>query len=417
MSGGPESGRGGTPAAEDALLRAGSPRHQLRRLFSAALAGVDPERSVAAALSRPDGGRARGGARRVGVFAAGKAAAGMARAAVSRLGPVPLLVVLPRGRTRGMRLSSWSLHFASHPEPDASSATAARAAQRFFRRFRLSDVIVCLISGGASSLLALPRPGVTLAQKRRAVRELAASGAPIEKVNRLRTSLSAVKGGRLGRETRARLVNLVISDVSEDDPAVVGSGPTIRRRKTDLVHVIASNRDGLEAAASAARVMGLEPRIVPRPLSGDARDAGGRLGLRALGLPPGSVLLAGGETTVRLRGRASRGGRCLELALAAAEPLRGAGDILMLAAGSDGVDGSSGAAGAFVGGYTLARAASRGLERDRRLRLVDARALFLSLGDLFITGPTGTNVADWVFAIRSGPSRWWPRRKRHISRG
>jgi len=417
MSGGPEGGRGGTPAAEDALLRAGSPRHQLRRLFSAALAGVDPERSVAAALSRPDVVRALGGARRVGVFAAGKAAAGMARAAVSRLGPVPLLVVLPRGRTRGMRLSSGSLHFASHPEPDASSARAARAAQRFFRRFRLSDVIVCLISGGASSLLALPRPGVTLAQKRRAVRELAASVAPIEKVNRLRTSLSAVKGGRLGRETRARLVNLVISDVRGDDPPVVGSGPTIRRRKTDLVHVIASNRNGLEAAASAARVMGLVPRIVPRPLSGDARDAGARLGLRALELPPGSVLLAGGETTVPLRGRASRGGRCLELALAAAEPLRGAGDILMLAAGSDGVDGSSGAAGAFVGGYTLARAASRGLERDRRLRLVDARALFLSLGDLFITGPTGTNVADWVFAIRSGPSPWWPRRKRHISRG
>lgn len=406
-------------AADRVMALAGPPRRQLRRLFSAALAGVSPEESVARALGRPDVARMLRGAGRIGIFAAGKAAGGMARAAAARLGAVPLLAVLPRGQRLPRTPSGGIVLFAPHPEPDASSMRAARAALRFFRGFGSSDVIVCLISGGASSLLALPRPGVSLAEKRRAVRELAASGAPIEKINRLRTSLSAIKGGRLGRETRAMLVNLVISDVGEDDPAVVGSGPTIRRRRgrgTDLVRVIATNRDGLEAAAAEARAMGLVPRIEPRRLSGDAHDAGLRLGKRALALPPGGVLLAGGETTVPLPRRAKRGGRCLELALAAAGPLRGAGDVHMLAAGSDGVDGSSGAAGAFVGGDTLSRAASRGPAGGRDRRRLDARSLFRGRGDLFVTGPTGTNVADWVFAIRSGQPPE-PRAKRHISRG
>ena len=384
----------------------------LRALWEAALGGVDPERVARAALARPDVERRLARARRIGVFAVGKAAAGMARAAMARLGPVPLLVILPRGRGGGGRLPTGSIRFASHPEPDASSTRAARAALRFFREFGAGDAVVCLVSGGASSLLALPRPGVTLASKRAAVRELAASGAPIQEVNRLRTSLSAVKGGRLGRTTRATLINLVLSDVAGDDPAVVGSGPTIRSRASDLVRVIASNRDGLEAAASAALSLGLAPRIEPRRLSGDARAAGGRLARKALSLASGAVLLAGGETTVPLHGRAARGGRCLELALGAAETLRDANDVMLLAAGSDGVDGSSGAAGAFAGGDTLARAGFRGLERPGEVP--DARALFLGLGDLFVTGPTGTNVADWVFAIRLARG---PENPRAIRRG
>jgi glycerate-2-kinase len=382
--------------------RGGDLRATLGRLFQGALAGVDPEKATAAALRRPDVARRIGSAGRVGVFAAGKAAAGMARAAMAALGPVPHLVVLPRGQSRGRGPSGGSFRFASHPDPDASSTRAAREAIRFFRGFGEGDVIVCLISGGASSLVALPRPGVTLARKREAVRRLAASGAPIEELNRLRTSLSAVKGGRLGRQTRAMLVNLVISDVGGDDPRVVGSGPTIRNRTSDIVRIVASNRDGLEAAASEALSMGLAARIEPRRIAGDAWRAGARLGGKALALPAGTVLLAGGETTVPLEARAARGGRCLELALAAADSLRGATDVMLLAAGSDGVDGTSGAAGAFVDGDTRGRAASRGLGRDEDRRHPNARRLFLRLGDLFITGPTGTNVADWVFAVR-GP--------------
>jgi glycerate 2-kinase len=396
------------------------PRAYLRALWDAALDGVDPDRAVRSALTRPDVERRLAGARRVGVFAVGKAAAPMARAAVKTLGRVPRLVVLPRGQSRAGRLSPDWIRFASHPEPDASSVRAAREAVRFFRGFGDGDAIVCLVSGGASSLLALPRPGVTLARKRRAVRDLAASGAPIEKINRLRTSLSAVKGGRLGRMTAATLVNLVISDVAGDDPAVVGSGPTIRGRRSDVVHVVASNRDGVEAAAAAALSMGLEPWIEPGRLAGDARAAGRRLARQALALPPGAVLLAGGETTVALRGRAARGGRCLELALAAAEALRGSSGVLLLAAGSDGVDGTSGAAGAFAGSDTMDRALARGLDWSADASHADARSLFLALGDLFVTGATGTNVADWVFAIRvaRAPARSEPGTtpRRRISR-
>jgi hydroxypyruvate reductase len=375
------------------------PRRILQSLYRAALAGVDPERSTSAGLTGTDVVRTLSGARRVGVFACGKAAAGMARAASAILGPVPMLAVLPRG-TGGGGLPGSSVRWASHPDPDASSVAAAREALRFFRGFGPGDAIVCLISGGTSSLIALPRRGVTLAHQRKAVRELAASGAAISEINRLRTSLSAVKGGRLGRATKASLVSLVMSDVPRDDPAVVGSGPTIRNRRSDVVRVVASNRDGLESAAAAALEAGLAPRIERRRFSGDAREAGERLGRRALELPPGGALLAGGEAVVRLGSGRGRGGRCLELALGAARPLRGANGVMLLAASSDGLDGTSGAAGAFVGGRTLSRAAFHRMDPQDALRRHDTRPLFLALGDLFTTGPTGTNVADWVFAVR-----------------
>ena len=336
----------------------------------------------------------------------------MVRAALVELGPVPALAVLPRGGSGSgsgspvRDLPRRSILRASHPEPDASSVRAARRALTFFAGFGAEDAILCLISGGSSSLLALPRPGITLEHKRRAVAALAASGATIAEVNRLRRSLSAVKGGGLGRATAATLVTLVLSDVAGDDPSVVGSGPTIRsRRRSDVVRVVGSNRDGLEAAAAEARRLGLEPRVERRRLAGEARTAGARVARKALALAPGSVLIAGGETVVRLRlpfplpRRRGRGGRCLELALGAAAVLSGS-DVALLAAGSDGVDGSSGAAGAFCDGGTLRRAKRRRLDPERALREHDTSRFFRALGDLFVTGPTGTNVGDWVFAVR-----------------
>jgi hydroxypyruvate reductase len=329
----------------------------------------------------------------------------MVRAALAELGSVPALVVVPRGgsgngsRVRG--LPRRSVLRASHPEPDASSVRAARRALSFFAGFGAGDAVLCLISGGASSLVALPRPGITLRHKRRAVGRLAASGATISEVNRLRRSLSAVKGGGLGRATAASLVTLVLSDVAGDDPSVVGSGPTIRsrRRRSDVVRVVGSNRDGVEAAAAEARRLGLEPRVERRRLAGEARSAGAVVARKALALAPGSVLVAGGETVVRLPRRRGRGGRCLELALGAAAMLKGS-EVALLAAGSDGVDGSSGAAGAFCDGRTPRRAELRRLDPERALREHDTTPLFRALGDLFVTGPTGTNVGDWVFAVR-----------------
>jgi hydroxypyruvate reductase len=375
-----------------------SSRVLLRRLFRAALAGADPEAAVRRALERPDVARALASARTVGIFAVGKAAASMTRGARSA-GAKRALVVLPFGHSRkGLR--GCEVAWGSHPEPDRSSERAAKRAIAFFRRFGPADVILCLVSGGTSSLLALPRAGLSLARKRRAVRALVESGASILEVNRLRTSLSAVKGGRLGEVTRARLVTLVLSDVPGDRPSVVGSGPTVRGRRGDLVRIVGSNGSGLDAAAKAARRYGYAVRREKRRLSGEARAAGLRLARLARRLPAGGVLLAGGETVVTLSRRHGRGGRSLELALAASPVLAGT-DLALLAAGSDGRDGSSRAAGAFVDGRTLARARRRGVEPDEVLRRHDSRTFFAASGGLFVTGPTEGNVGDWVFVVRN----------------
>jgi glycerate 2-kinase len=380
-------------------------RALLEKLYRAALSGADPRRAVVRALEDPIVARRVEGARRVGVFAVGKAAAAMAGAVPRRLFD-EALVILPREQAaRAARLpravKNVEVLEASHPEPDASSVAAARRAVRFFEAFGPGDMILCLVSGGTSSLLCLPKPGLTLSAKRRRIREAVLRGAPIAELNRLRTSLSAVKGGRLGRRTRASLVTLVLSDVAGDRPKTVGSGPTIRDGRGDLVRVVGSNRSGLSAARERALGLGHEVIVRRRRLSGEAAEEGVRLGREAARLSPGSVLLAGGETTVRLPRSHSKGkgGRALELALAAAASLEGSAATL-LSAGSDGRDGSSKAAGAWADGSTLARARRLGASAGHALARHDSEPFFEALGDLFVTGPTGTNVADWVFAVQ-----------------
>ena len=381
-------------------------RALLRRLYAAALEGADPEAAVRRALARPDVARALAGARRVGLFAVGKAAARMASGARS-VSAAKRLVILPLGH-RAPGLRPRDVVFARHPEPDAASVRAARRALRFFREFGEGDVLLCLVSGGTSSLLALPRPGMTLSEKRRRVWALAASGASILALNRFRTALSAVKGGRLGAATRARLVTLVLSDVPGDRAASVGSGPTVRRgRRGDLVRIVGSNRSGLDAAAREAARLGVRVARVSGRLAGESRRAGARLARLGARLPPGTALLAGGETVVTLGGRAGRGGRTLELALGAAVALEGFRGWTLLAASSDGRDGSSGAAGAWAGERTVARARRRGLDPASALARHDTRAFFAAAGDLFVTGPTGGNVGDWVFFVRN-PARRRP---------
>jgi hydroxypyruvate reductase len=373
-------------------------RSLLLGLYRSALAAVDARRAVTKVLSRSEIARALAGSRRVGIFAAGKAATGMFQAAwrPGREG----LVVLPRGFRGPRERDGVRILYGAHPEPDASSVRAARAAVRFFSRFGPDDLLLCLVSGGSSSLLCLPRPGITLAQKRRAIRRLVQSGAPIEKVNRLRTSLSAIKGGKLGRATAARIVTLVVSDVPGDRPALVGSGPTIRNRAADLTRVVASNRAGLAAAAREARRRKLAPKLRRRRLQGEAREVGHRIGREVEHLRPGEVLLAGGETTVSLGRVHGKGGRNLEIALAAAFSLEGDPSAALLAAGSDGRDGSSDAAGVFVDGSTISQARRLGLDPRRALSRHDTEPFFRQMGGLLRTGPTGTNVADWAFGVR-----------------
>ena len=280
-------------------------RRALRRLFRKCLDGVDPRKAVVRALAKPRLAGLLGRAPRVGVFACGKAAAAMVLGVPARLRR-NALVVLPRGYPAA-GLSALEVLFSSHPEPDSSSVRAARRALDYFAGFGPRDVILCLISGGTSSLLALPRPGLALGAKRRAVRRLIRSGASIVEINRLRASLSAIKGGRLGRRTSARLVTLVLSDVPGDRPALVGSGPTVRGRRGDTTLVVGSNRLGLEAAARQARGLGLRTRFSGRRLSEEAGEAGRRFARAASRLAPGQVLLAGGETTVKLARRHGRG--------------------------------------------------------------------------------------------------------------
>jgi hydroxypyruvate reductase len=290
--------------------------------------------------------------------------------------------------------------FASHPWPDRRSVAAARRALAFFRRFEKPDVILCLISGGASSLLCLPRAGLTLAGKRAAIRKMMSAGASIVEINRARKRLSAIKGGQLGRATQARLVTLVLSDVPGDDPEVVGSGPTVRRRTGDITVVVGSNRSGLAAAAVEATGRGAIVRLKAQRLDGEASETGRRFAREALRVPPGGTLLAGGETTVRLSRRPGVGGRNLEFALGAARVLEGSDDVAILAAGSDGIDGSSLAAGAVVDGTSIRRARMAGLDPEAALAGHDTEPFFETLGDLVVPGPTGTNVGDWAFAVR-----------------
>lgn len=370
----------------------------LAGLYRAALLGVDPSRAVSAALAEPAVATALGRARRVGVFAVGKAATGMYRGAAG-VGEAAL-IVLPKGYSSAGTTGADVL-FASHPEPDRSSVVAARRAISFFREFGPDDVILCLVSGGTSSLLCLPRPALTLPEKRRRIRRLTRSGASILELNRLRIALSAVKGGKLGRRTAARLATLVISDVPGDAPGMVGSGPTIRGTRGDLVRVVASNRLGLEAAAHEAKRRGLRVRFAGERLSGEACRAGRKLARAAAKLDRDEVILAGGETTVTLGRRYGRGGRSLELALCASLATTKVPGIAILAAGSDGRDGSSEAAGAFADSETQVRARRLGLSPEDVLARHDTEPFFEALDDLFVTGPTGTNVADWVFAYRA----------------
>ena len=378
----------------------------LETLWRAALEAVDPERLV----SRFVAGRPFPSARRRGLFACGKAAVAMASGAFGSSPFDAALVVAPRGASVPGALRD-STRFASHPEPDASSVAAARAALAFFRSFGPGDEILALVSGGTSSLLCLPREGLTLREKRARIRRAMRAGWPIERLNRLRVSLSAIKGGRLADATRARVTTLVLSDVPGADLGVVGSGPTVSARKaTDRTFLLADNRTGRAAAAAAAERAGWTVRLERRALDGEAAEAGRAFARRlregARRHPEGFVLLAGGETTVSIGGRAGVGGRNQEAALAAAIEIAGETRLSILAAGSDGIDGNSENAGARVDGGTIFRA--RGLDPERVLARHEAAAFFAASGGAFRPGATGTNVADWMFGLAAPENRRRP---------
>jgi hydroxypyruvate reductase len=386
------------------------------------------------------------------VLGAGKAAAAMAQAVERHMtGPIEGLVVTRYGHA--VPCARIEVVEAAHPVPDAAGEGAARRILDLAAGAGEGDLVLCLISGGASALLTLPAAGLTLDDKQAVNRALLASGADIAQMNAVRKHLSAVKGGRLAAAAHpAKVVSLLISDVPGDDPAVIGSGPTVpdpstiadalailERHRIEppagvLAHlragrdetpkpgdprlagaatiVIARPQASLEAAALLVRERGLSPLILGDAIEGEAREvakvmAGIALQTRRHGQPaaPPCVLLSGGETTVTVRGR-GRGGRNAEFLLALAVHLNGAPGISALAADTDGIDGSEDNAGAMVTPDTLARARAHGLDAKAMLADNDGYGFFATLGDLVVTGPTLTNVNDFRAILIEPDGRW-----------
>lgn len=376
-------------------------RGLLLDLFHAALAAVDGRRRVRAALAADRGPGA------VCAFAVGKAAAAMMLGAADALGSrlERGLVVAPENTTPaelaglpGMRCLE-----AGHPWPDERSLEAGRALCDFAAATPAGSRVLLLVSGGASALLEVPAPGVSLVDLRALFDRSLAESLDIESLNARRSALSLVKGGRLpGLFRGATIEALMISDVPRDDPSVLGSGllaaPGLNPR------LVGSLDDALDAVVRAAEARGLLAHRASGRLAGDAAIAAGRI-CHEMALAEFQLLAFGGETVVRLPAKAGRGGRCQHLALAAARCIAGHPDYLLLAAGTDGLDGTSGDAGAIVDGETVTRAAECGLDPAAALLAADSGRLLEATGDLVYTGATGTNVGDIVLALRLQPAR------------
>jgi hydroxypyruvate reductase len=409
-------------------------RRTLRRLFDAAVAAADPRVVLARHLPEKPNGRCV-------VVGAGKSAAVMAAALEEAWPDVALEGVVVTRYGHAVPTGRIAVRESSHPVPDANGEAAAREILAAVQNLGPDDLVVALMSGGASALLPLPAPGLTLADKQAVNRALLASGATISEMNCVRKHLSAIKGGRLAAAAApARVVTLAISDVPGDDFAVIGSGPTVpdptnfaqarailakyaiapspqvaarleqeadETPKPGSLHadarMIATPMMALRAAAEAARGLGLSPLILGDALEGESREMGTVLAgiarsVRTHGEPAAAptVLLTGGETTVTIgAGPAGRGGRNTEFLLGLAVALAGADTIWAVAGDTDGIDGTEDAAGAIVAPDTLARARALGLDPPAILAGHDSFSLFDALGDLIRTGPTLTNVNDF----------------------
>jgi hydroxypyruvate reductase len=423
-------------------------REDALAVASAAISAVDAGTCMARAL--PAFLEDIAGAAAWHVVAAGKAAGPMIRVclAMASTPPAHAMIVAPR-RIDGLPPPVERL-VGSHPTPDDGSVAAGRRALEIAMEAAATDVLLVLLSGGASSLLELPADGVTLGDLREATDRLLRAGAGIDALNTVRKHLSRVKGGRLAAAVRGRTIALAISDVVGDDPSIIGSGPTVADPTTyaDALDVLArfggsasfppavvrhlergargdgvetpkpgsarlsratttivgSRIDALEGARREAEARGYEVLVHEAPVIGDARKAAAAYAER---LPRAArksgrlrCVLSGGETTVVVTGH-GRGGRNQEFALALAVPLAGrAGLAVVASVGTDGIDGPTDAAGALVDSTTASRAAAAGLRSPQAyLDDNDSHTFFQALGDLVVTGPTNTNVGDVQVAL------------------
>ncbi|MBB3919342.1 glycerate kinase type-2 family protein [Rhizobium fabae] len=411
-----------------------APRDFLKGLFDAAVRAADPLTGIKAHLpDKPKG--------RTVVIGAGKGAAQMARALESIWdGKLEGLVVTRYGY--GCETRAIEIVEAAHPVPDAAGLVAARRLMETVGELTEDDLVIALICGGGSALLPAPPEGLTLEDEIALNEMLLASGAPISAMNVVRKHLSTIKGGRLAATTGARVVSLIVSDIPGDNPAHVASGPTVpdgstRHEALEIVrqyglklpqaalnhlnspkadaprpddpifsrhehHIIASAGVSLEAAATVATSHGITPVILSDAIEGESRDVAlvhaaiaREVLCRNRPFSKPVVILSGGETTVTLRAKGGKGGRNGEFTLAIALAIDGQEGIHVLAADTDGIDGSEDNAGAFADGGTVRRLRATGLDPRRLLDGNDSYSAFKAIGDLFETGPTGTNVNDF----------------------
>jgi hydroxypyruvate reductase len=418
------------------------PRGFLLALFNAAVAQAVPGPGTAAFLPPPPKGRTL-------VLGAGKAGGSMA-AAVDALWPknAPMsgLVVTrydyvpPAYKAAPGRIEVVE---AAHPVPDDGGRRAAKRIAELTKGLTQDDLVLCLISGGASSLLAMPAEGITLEEKQAINKALLKSGAAIDEMNCVRKHLSAIKGGRLAaRCAPAKVVTLLISDVPGDAPQVIGSGPTVPDTTTcadalrilarygievpaaaraglengaletpkpgdalfagHAVHMIATPQQSLEAAAALAREAGIGVHLLSDEMEGESREVGKvhaalarYIARRGQPFAKPCVVISGGETTVTVKTKGGRGGRATEFLLGCAIALQGEPGVHVLAGDTDGIDGVEDNAGAIVTPSTLARAQGLGLKAQDFLDNNDAYNFFKPLGDLVVPGPTFTNVNDF----------------------
>jgi len=297
----------------------------------------------------------------------------------------------------------------AHPVPDERSLAAGRAVADFVSGLPGGAQVLFLISGGASSLVELLAPGVTLEELRDLNSRALGDGVGIGEINARRRALSSLKGGGLAvLAGRRRALALMISDVPRDDPAVIGSGllhASGRERSRDIpvipYRIVATVRQACRAAAQCAAARGLDVKIARRRFSGDAALVGRRFAGASEHAREGTLLVWGGESTVRLPAHPGVGGRNQHLALASAIAIAGTRDVALLAAGTDGTDGVTRDAGGLVDGATCERGADVGLDARACLARADAGTFLEAAGDLVHTGPTFTNVGDVVFGLRA----------------
>lgn len=428
-------------------------RQHLRAIFDAAVDAADARRAVAGALRLEEGALVVAGRERVPLAAldrillvgAGKAACGMALGALDVLGGWVRGGTVTTADGAAREVPGIDVWEAAHPLPDTRGLAGAAEALRLARSARSADLLLCLLSGGASALWPAPPPGVTLGELRAATGALLRSGAPIAEVNAVRRHLSRVAGGGLARAAApARVVTLAVSDVVGGPVEAIGSGPTaadpstftealevVRRWEVAVppavlghlqagamgerpetaapgdpalarasLHLVSSVQDALEGAARQAERLGYAARVVSAEVQGEAREVAAWIAevVRAERGGGRRALLFGGETTVTVRGEGV-GGRSQELALALGVALGGVDGFAALAAATDGTDGATPAAGGFADGGSVERARRAGRGAEDALRRNDAHPFLRASGDLLVTGPTGTNVNDLVVVL------------------